>query len=60
MIEARIEEVISILYAIFGFMILSTGYVKLGCAFLIYAVLNNIYVIWFAVKARKAGSKIKS
>lgn len=49
--ETKAEEIIGILYAIFGFMIFSDGYEKSGYAFMAYAVINLIYAFWLAIRS---------
>jgi hypothetical protein len=53
MTETKAEEIISILYAMFGFMIMQYGYEKTGYVFMGYAAINMVFALWLAIKAER-------
>jgi len=49
----KAEEIISLLYAILGVIVMEQGHFKWGVFFMGYAAINMIYAIWLAIKAHQ-------
>jgi hypothetical protein len=53
MSDTKAEEIISLLYAILGVIVMEQGHFKWGFFLMGYAATNMIYVIWLAIKAHQ-------
>jgi hypothetical protein len=51
--DTKAEEIISLLYAILGVIVMEQGHFKWGVFLMGCAAINMIYAMWLAIKAHQ-------
>ena len=59
MTATKAEEIISLLYAILGVIVMEQGNFKWGCFLIGYAAVNILYAMWLAIKTQISQKEAK-